>query len=455
MTVLQFWQQELTTTQTAQAAAASALASAQSALTTAKTTAATDQKTLAATVADIASKRASLATATIPADATALVQEIAELIVTQRAQTGTLLDDQAAVADAQASADSAAATLARLTARIATIQAAIATATADDKRRTAYKSAIGSAPLSTLMTDAGTYLAGTTKTNADARIAVDFPAEILSIANMRHDTRTGRIDSLETVVENAEDALAAEQAANGGLNGDVASAYTAFARAEAAVADYVAASSVAFTKAKTTLAALEAIQLDTTGSVADVLTDAEKADLATLTAAGAAAEPTAEALDGNENDIFDAEDTLAGQMLTSIVANVDGLATDADIATARTAIDTARTAFSTTLAAFDAANKSDLDAWEAVIPDTAWQTLLDYQEAVATLTTLSTTNPATLATAMDAAEDAYATALASAALSDRRVGALTDAIDYQEARLDAARAALAARLPSAIRGDSY
>ncbi|MBZ5558153.1 MAG: hypothetical protein LAO77_12840 [Acidobacteriia bacterium] len=453
MTVLAFWQQQLTTYQAAQSAAQSDLSAAQAALAAAKTKLDTDQRALAATLASIASARAALAVATIPADAAALIETITQSIITQRAQQGTVLDDQDAVAEAQASADAAAATLARAASRIASVTSTIAAVTADDDRRQAYKTAIAAAPFNTLKADATTYLASATVTNATTRIGVDFPDKILTIAGKRHDARTGRVDSLHTVVENAEDALANERDTNGGLAGAAASALTEFARAEAAVADYVATASVKFTRAQTIMAALAAIQLDST--LPDVLTDAEKTQVAALKAAAAAAEPTAETLDGDLTDIFDAEDDLAAQVLTSIAANVDGLASDATITAKKAAITSAKNAFAAALATFNGANKDDLDALEAVIPDTAWLVLLEYEEGMAALNEIAGITPATLASAMDAAESTYAAALAAAALSDRRVDALSDAIAYQQDRLDAARAAIAARLPSAIRGDSY
>ena len=81
--------------------------------------------------------------------------------------------------------------------------------------------------------------------------------------------------------------------------------------------------------------------------------------------------------------------------------------------------------------------------------------LLDYQEAMATLNELSTSDPAALSTAMDTAETDYVTALGAAAIAQRRIDYLGDAIALRQERLDSAQAAIAGRLFSAIRGDSY
>jgi hypothetical protein len=203
------------------------------------------------------------------------------------------------------------------------------------------------------------------------------------------------------------------------------------------------------------LGRLEAIEVDTTGTVPDVLTAAEKAQLAAQKTAGAAAEPTAETLDGDLNGVLTAQDALATQILTSIVADVDALATDPNVAAKRAAVATAVTTFKTALTAFAAANKSDLDQWEATIPDPAWGALLDYLGAKAALTELAGVDPAALATAMDTAENDAAAARAAAAVAQRRADYLGDAIALRQQIVDAARAALAARLLSAIRGDSY
>jgi len=56
---------------------------------------------------------------------------------------------------------------------------------------------------------------------------------------------------------------------------------------------------------------------------------------------------------------------------------------------------------------------------------------------------------------MDNAENDYATALQTAAVAERKVAMLAGEIARRQGRLDAAQGAIGARLPSAIRGDSY
>jgi hypothetical protein len=405
-------------------------------------------------VGRITSARAHLQVTTIPADAQALIAQITALIITQRGQQGAVLDDQDGVAAFQSANDSAAATLARAGARVASVRAAIAGATAGDKKRQGNRDAVA-APLKTLKADATAYLSGQSVTHATTRVGKNFPAEIITIAKRRHDTRVGRLATLQGTVNSAEDALGTGQAADGGLGGQAAKKAIAFERAQAELEAYVAGAASRFVKAKAVIDMLEKIDVDVTNTVPDMLSAAEKAQLTALAAAGAAAESTAEALDTDFQAVFSAEDALAAQVLASIAANVDGLSADPQITAKRTAIGTASGTFSTALATFAGADKKDLDAWEAVIPDPAWAVLVDYEEALAALNELSTIDPTALVTALDTAEDDYATALGAAAIASRRADYLNDAIGYSRSLLDAARAAIAARLPSAVRGDSY
>src|SRR5581483_11533052 len=332
--LLTFWQQQLAIYQAEQKAAQDDLAAAQASMQAATAQLAADQKALDKTGADIAAARAKLAVTTIPADANALVAQITQMLITQRALQGAVLDGKEKIGDIQASLDSAAATLARVTARAASVQAKVTGAQADASRRDAYRAAVAAAPLSTLKNDATAFLAGATLTHAKTRIGKNFPDKLLAIAGKRHDSRVNRLKALRTDLDNAMDALANEHATDGGLDGAAAQKRIAFERAQDALAEYVANSANRFAKAKTVMAALEAIERDATGTVPDILTDAEKSQVTALTAADAA---------------------LQAQILTSIGANVDTLATDPTIAAKRTAIDTARNNFKNALAAFAAA----------------------------------------------------------------------------------------------------
>jgi hypothetical protein len=335
------------------------------------------------------------------------------------------------------------------------VQATIAKVTTEDAQRQALKQAIAAAPLSTMKADATAFLGSATATNATTRLGKNFPAKIVTVAGKRHDSRSNRLASLQTVLENAQDALGTELATDGGLQGAATQKQIGFQRAQSVLSQYVATAANRFARAQAVTKMLEAIELDVTGTVPDVLSDAEKTQLTALSAAGAAAEPTAESIDADLNAVFAAQDALDAQILTQIDTDVDKLSTDPTVAAKRGAITTAATAYKTAITNFAAANKGDLDQWEAVIPDAGWRVLLDYEEALAALTDLSAADPVALAAAMDAAENAYTTALAAAAVAQRRTDYIGDAIGRGQERLASAQAAIANRLPSAIRGDSY
>jgi hypothetical protein len=457
LTTYQFWQKQLTIHQAAQAAASTGLAAAQARQGSATAQLATDVAELTRLSSVIASQRALLATVTVPAAANALVATITANQILQRTQQGKVLDDQDAVADAGAAAVAAAATLARASARIATVQAAITQAQADGKQRDALKAAITTPPLDTITADATAMLAGPTASHAALRIAADFPTKILEIAQKRHDRRRSRLASLATVSLNADHAQTVGLTADDGLDGAVAGLLIAFQRAQQALADAIRSAPTRQALALAVLQKIEAIQLDTTGTVPDLLTDAEKAQLTApaMVTAGAAAESTAVTLDGDLGAVFTAEDALAAQVLTQIGTDVDQLASAAAVAAARTAIVAARSTFRTHLGTFAAGNKGDLDQWEAVIPDSTWKALLDYLAGLADLAAIAATDFGALATAMDTAEDAYTTALAAAELAKRRADARADAVAIAKSRLENFSLSIANRMPSAVRGDSY
>jgi hypothetical protein len=465
VTLLEYWQQQLTIYRAKRATAQTDLAAAQARLAAANRKLTGDpgqppgpmrdgdQKTLAKTGAAIAAKRAALAVETSPPDAAALVNEISALIITQRTQQGTVLDDLDELAAAQAASEAASATHTRADARIAAIQTEIDAAKTDNDRRATLKTAIATPPLSTLKADATTFLASATVTHATSRIGKNFPAEIVTIGDKRHDTRVKRVKALQTSLNNAEDALGTEHATDDGLVGKAEQKRIAFERAQKALADYVATAASRFAQAGVVMHMLDAIETAPAGTVPDVLTGPEKATLTALSADGVAAEPTAEALDTDLDAVFTAESAFDAQILTAIAADPDTVSTDPTVAAKRAAITTAKGTFTTALTAF--ADKPDLDRWQAAIPDPAWKVLLDYEQGLDALTDLSGTTPATLAGAMDTAENDYAVALQAAAVAQRKAAFLADQIALRQEVLDSAQGALSARLPSAIRGDSY
>lgn len=461
LTVMQFWQQERDIYEQEQTAAQNDLSAAQLAFGNAKDALTADLKAFTELGTQIQTARAALATTTVPADVDALTLKIRDLIVKQRAAQGTVLDDHDAIDWAQANADTATATLARATARLGDAEAKLAAAKDSNKQRQAMRTSLFLAPFDTLKDDANT-LGGTVKTDADTTMGANFPAKLLTIAGLRHARRTAYLRDRREGIALAENAITSEANADGGTDGAAVKAGIAFQQAERKVRDYVATAKQRYDKASSTLRALQAIKNDPTTN-ADVLSDAQKAQLADpgALAARQTAEGNAESIDTDRGDVEDALKTLDAQILTAIGTDVDTLATDANVAAKRTALKTALTALKTAQDTFVAGDKTTLDDWQAVVPDAAWQTMLDYLDAVAAVNDLKAIkiHPATdadsLVKLLDDAETAYGDALAAAAKAKRRADYLADQLVLRQERYDASSAAFSARALSAVRGDSF
>jgi hypothetical protein len=457
LNTLELWQQQLVVHQAALDASMTDLTAAQAMQKSAAAALAADLRDLDKAGADIAAQRARLSATAVPADAGALIVEITAAVIGQHGLQGRVIAGQVAVADSGAQIDAATSALNRATRRVAAAKAAIAAATTDQQQRSALKSAIAAPPLATVAADAAALLAGPSASHAASRLALNFPAPMLAIAQLRHDLWVGEVDGLRASADAARGAQAAGALADDGLAGAVEQTASALQAAQAALAEPVATAAARFARADAVLQKLEAIELAAPGAVADILSDAEKAQIAALgTAGGAAAEPAAAAIAPLQQAVFDAQAAVAAQVLSQIGTDVDQLAGDATVAARRAAVTSAQSALGTALTGFAAtADKLALDHWQIVVPDPAWAVLIDYQEGLAALNALSTVDLPALAAAMDAAETAYTTALAAAEKARRRAEARADAAALSQARLDAARAAIANRLPSAVRGDIF
>ncbi|MEO8333806.1 MAG: hypothetical protein ABI664_02455 [bacterium] len=452
ITLVQYWQQERDTHEAAQTTAQGDLAIAQLAIATAKTTLDTRVTALEKLTTDIATNRGKLATIAVPSAVTALNQTIRDQIVQQRTLQGAILDDQEAVATAQSDANAANGTLKRVTSRLSDSDAALTAANEAARKRQLLKAQLAAAPFDTIQADAtaaDAALAPDAKTQIDA----NFPAALQSIAVKRHATRVARAAQLRQDVIDAEDALGTALSTNGGLAGDAAHKATDFRHAERALTEYATTAKQRYDNAVGTLADLQAIKNGT--KTPDLLSAQEKLD-AVPTPARTTAETNAEPLDTDRKDVYTARHDLDTQILSQINTDVDKLATDPTVKGKRDAI----VAKSATLkAAQDAlvtsGDRKALDEWQVVVQDTAWRALIDYYDASAALADLEATVPATLASALDTAENAYAAALAAASKAQRQADALNDVVAQRVERVDASSAALTGRLLSAVRGDSF
>jgi len=453
ITLVQFWQQKSDSDEAIQTAAQNDLSAAQPALTAAKATLDADVDALKKLVADIAANRAKLATTPPPSQVTALNNAIRDQLITQRAAQGAVLDDQEAVAAAQSDVNAAAAALKHATARTAESAAGLAAAKDANKQRQLLKAQLAIPPLVTMQADAGSALTGQPFKDAGADIDASFPPKLKEIAKSRHATRTARLAQLRKAVADGETALGATLAASNGFAGVAAQKAVDLKQAEQALRDYATTAKQRFDRAIGVLADLQAMK--TGAKKPDLLTDQEKLDVAASTARDKAKDNTAP-IEGARQDVDKARDELDSQIVKQIGVDVDKLATDATVKAKRDAIGTKAAALK---AAQDKlvtnGDKKLLDEWEVIVQDPAWSALIGYLDATATLIDLKATVPANLVTALDTAEDAYATALTAAAKAQRQIDALTDVLSQRVERVDAASAALQGRLLSAVRGDSF
>ena len=453
ITLVQYWQQKSDADEAMQTAAQNDLSTAQTALTAAKAALDKDVDALKTVVDDIAAKRVKLATTSVPSEVTALNNIIRDQIVKQRAQQGAVLDDQEAVAAAQADVNAASASLKRATARLTDTAARLADAKDANQKRQLLKSQLAAPPFDTIQADATAAAAGAAATKAQADINDNFPPPLQALANKRYANRSDRAAQLRQAVADAQKALGTALASSNGLSGAAARKAVDFDQAEQALRDYATTARQRYDRAVGVLTDLQSMKDGT--KKPDLLSAQEKLDVA-VSAARTTAKTNTEPIEDARKDVNTARQALDAQILTQIAADVDKLATDPTVKAKRDAIGAKAAALKTAQDALvTSGDKRVLDEWEVVVQDPAWRALIDFIDATATLADLKATAPASFATALDATENAYATALLAAAKAQRQADVLTDVISQRVERVDASSAALPGRLLSAVRGDSF
>ena len=446
-TLVQFWRQERDVYAGQVTRAQASLSDAQAALTQANKDLAAEQTGFGKLGDDIAAKRRKLAETTIPADADALVIEIRDLMITQRLSQGKLLDLGETADAAKAEIDSANGAIARASARRAEAETKLTAAQEQERIRQAGTTAIGNPPLSTIKADATAAQTGPDQTAAAAGIA-DIPSDLRAIAASRNGLRNKRREDAEAAVVTAEDALADERDGKGGLAGTAAKKGLAFRRAERQLLDHVSTAKLNYDRA---------IGLFKRVGAVPVLSAAEKAKATSFNSAGDGTTAVGNAatvvgdqaiVDADRNSL---EETTFSRQQVDIDADVSN---HAYVVAARDKLQADLATLAADSSPANYPDKTTLDQWQAIVPDTAWQKLLDFQEATAILAGIAATS-ATLAADTVAAESAYAGALRLAAQSQRRLDHAQDAIGRRAKRVDDVDATLPARLLSAIRGDSF
>jgi hypothetical protein len=433
--------------QARQAAAAAAvgqsaqtLAATQKALDTAKTAYAGGVKELAALNAEAGKLREALAAVQTTADGEALLEELEETTALIRAAETALLDEDRAIAQARFQSEEAQEANAGAAAAAKATGAALQEALQRENRILGWQSLLNKEPLKSLRAAADAGLNTPPKNAkflaAKAGIEADFPAALLERARERRHQQA----ALTSSAEHALDAAVAQSPDK---------LRAAVARAEARLSAYVNSARGRFDGALTLLA-----------QVADPanqpLTAAQKArlnDAAFLQKASdaAAAQNT---LDDARAVLAEKQAALEEAILTAQLADIDAdPAANGDVQTATGGRDDAQGDVDTAAAAFTPAMKQDLAEWNLAMPVSSWRRLLQFEEAVATLTELKDTDPQALVTAVRDAEKAAVAAELVNNKTQRRDRFLERYVKRATAASAQAASGGAARAFAALRGD--
>lgn len=494
VSLLEFAQQQQAAAAPALAAAQAAAAQARAALALVRDRRAAAASAGAAFAREAAALRAELAAIVMPADGEPLLEALERTLAAQQANAAEALDAERAERYAAAEAARAEAVLSATARRARAAEAALPGAEADAARRDALRTRLNGAEFSDLRTTADAALntapANAALTAADARVSGEFPAALLTRALARlaraqarttrsgladvaaaaaaasfgttHDGTLGQVAIATRALEGAE-ALAATHAGTAAERLAVATARLAAIPQEpaltAAQVERItdAALDAARTAAADGEAALDVLRdaVDTQrATLAGLLLDAWRVDIDTdpasvpaivtaqadLAAAEAALAPVEAAWNAPEH-ARDAAVTLLAERVAALAAaeaaasaRGEDPATDPAVIAARVAVTNAGNALDAAEVAWRASPKAVLGVWCATVPDTAWRRLADLEAARATLTQLAGQDPAALATALGAAEDALLAALIAADKAARGGEWL-----QQEAARDAAR----------------
>ena len=231
--------------------------------------------------------------------------------------------------------------------------------------------------------------------------------------------------------------------------GAVAACRGAFDRADADLSAYVTTANDRFQQATASLAKIA----DPTYSA---LTPAQRAGIQDASAvANAKAAATAEkSVDDAIAALAQKEAVLDEKIREALSVDIDSdPSANANVVAAATDRDNASAQLATAKANYTLALQDQAAAWEALVPDSAWQLLWTFKSAQATLNWLQTPGPAALSAAMDGAEAALVTALLAADKSQRTIAALMAEAAEEAEIADYETAAAPSRRFSALRGD--
>jgi hypothetical protein len=410
-------------------------------------TADAERAALAATLADLGAQAAEirrrLPEQPMPADGTALIEQLEQLMIQVRAAHAGLLGAELAADETRRRLEAGEQQLAAAAAAAQQDAAAHGAEQAAAERRIADRTALTVAPLDELQARATAALAAGAEplTAARARLATDVPAELLARARARRGARRQQLERVRTLAEDAA-AIAA------GERGDTAAKRLVFARADAALHAYATAAQGELQRA---LDLLEGIVAAPPPTPAEANRIADK----TIVKNGKDA-VTAEAdRDTAADTLAAAEAALEAAELNARAADIDAdVSKDAAVKKATKDRDAAAATLAPLETAYTQKLRAALDLWEATVPDATWRLLADLDEAETILGRLEDVDPAAeLADPLDDAEQDLVGALVADEKQARARAFVARAVVRSEARRDAADALSPARLDSALRGD--
>lgn len=453
LTLVQFWEKERTTYAALQSAAQADLASAQASLVGAKSRLEANGTASNKLKADIAANRAKLPVTPVPSDLAALNEVLRGQFIEQRRLQGVILDDHDAVAWATSTVAASSRSLARASAQLGDAIKALEAATTSAAQLEQIKTKLTEAPFDTMQADATAALTDSVATDAKAEIDAAFPASLQALARQRIATRIARDSDFRKSLLAAESELGNAQIAGGGAGGKVEPASRNFQRAVEEVHQFANSATSRFDRATNVLRELQELRNGT--AKPDLLSAQQLIDIAENTDRTDAADAIV-AVDDARQSVNAAIRDFDAQIITQINSDVDALGTSAAVKAKRDAVAAKNTELETLQQSVTTdGDRTTMDAWQIIIQDRAWQALVDYAEAIATLTELKSTAPSTLISAVNAAEDAFAVTLAAATKAARTTAALNDVVSLRRERATTSTAALPARLLSAARGDSF
>jgi hypothetical protein len=442
------------------------LGAAQAALTAARKQHADDTALLVAKNAEIAAKQAQLAASSeTPADATALLAEIATAQVESRALQAKLLDDGDAVSAGEAGVAAAQGYLASTSAAFGRAEQEIRpvepfdpgdpeyTGPAEDEevRREAWRDAAPA--LDAVAAAAGQQLddADSLYDQARDRVVAAVPANLLAAARKGYEVENRRRDRLARSRDEIEDLLADVHRTDGGPEGEAEALALELERAEG---DLRAWSEDAQTRYNLAIAQLTVLAPPEPPARPPLFTPAEEARLAALTAAGDAAvaqrtpreEARADLIEATV-DYRDAETLALADEPGGWGDSPPGSPPGGDLQAARDAFDAAETAYTQQ-------SREDYAAWSAAVPEAMWRKLVGFVEAEATLQELRGMGSAALLSAAQNAEADLAEARWNAERHALTVAYLEAEVVLREGLLARAVSVRQQRLLSALRGDA-